>query len=152
MFAKITNGSVDKFPYSVGDLRRDNPNTSFPRNIPTETMAEYGMVGVIQRPTPEYNATTHFVEYGPVPVLEDGWWVLLPTVRELSAEQLSERYTSAASSIRGERFRFLAETDWTALSDVTMSPEMATYRQALRDITLQPGFPHNVLWPTKPSA
>jgi hypothetical protein len=31
-----------------------------------------------------------------------------------------------------------------------MFPEMATYRQALRDITLQPGFPHNVTWPTKP--
>ena len=152
MFAKITNGSVDRFPYSVGDLRRDNPNTSFPRNIPVETMASYGMVGVLQRPAPEYDPDTHFVEYGPVPVLEGGSWVLLPTVRELSPEQLAEQDANAASAIRYERSRLLAETDWTALSDVTMSPDMAVYRQALRDITLQPGFPHNVLWPTKPGA
>jgi hypothetical protein len=152
MFAKITNGIVDKFPYTVGDLRRDNPNTSFSRNIPPGTMAEHGMVGVIQRPAPDHNALTHFVEYGSVPVLEDGWWVLLPTVRELSPEQIAERSSAAAASVRSTRSMLLAETDWTALSDVTMSPEMAVYRQALRDITLQPGFPHNVLWPTKPSA
>ena len=152
MFAKITNGSVDRFPYSMGDLRRDNPNTSFPKNIPAATMAAYGMVEVANKPSPDHNPDTHFVEYGPVPVLEDGNWFLLPTVREISAEQIAERAANAASAIRYERSRLLAETDWTALSDVTMSAEMAAYRQALRDITLQPGFPHDVLWPTKPGA
>jgi hypothetical protein len=38
----------------------------------------------------------------------------------------------------------------TALSDNTMSTEMAAYRQALRDITAQGGFPYSVTWPTKP--
>lgn len=150
MFAKITNGSVDRFPYTVGDLRRDNPNTSFPRQIPVETMAAHGMVGVLQREAPSHNELTHFVEYASVPVLEDGWWVLLPMVRELSSEQLAERSASAAALVRGQRSTLLAETDWTALTDVVMSSEMATYRQALRDITLQPGFPHNVTWPTTP--
>jgi hypothetical protein len=36
------------------------------------------------------------------------------------------------------------------LSDVTMSAAMTTYRQALRDITDQEGFPYSVTWPTKP--
>ena len=152
MFAKITNGVVDKFPYTVGDLRRDNPNTSFPRQIPVETMASHGMVGVLQREAPAHSPLTHFVEYASVPVLEDGWWVLLPTVQEFSAEQIAERSATEASSVRSTRSMLLAETDWTALTDVTMSPEMAVYRQALRDITLQPGFPHDVSWPTKPSA
>tara|TARA_R110000782_G_scaffold71686_1_gene143698 strand:+ start:53 stop:295 length:243 start_codon:yes stop_codon:yes gene_type:complete len=48
------------------------------------------------------------------------------------------------------RDAFLAETDWTANSDVTMTVEMTTYRQALRDITGQDGFPENITWPTKP--
>lgn len=152
MFAKITDGSVDKFPYSVGDLRRDNPNTSFPRTIPTETMASYGMFEVTNKQHPEYDPDTHFVEYGPVPVLEDGNWFLLPTVREFSPDQLAERDAAAASSIRGQRAILLAETDWTALSDVSMSMDMTAYRQALRDITLQPGFPHSVVWPLKPEA
>jgi len=150
MFAKIIDGSVYRFPYSVGDLRRDNPNTSFPQNPTAETLASYGMVEVAEKPAPAYDPDTQFVEYGPVPVEEEGSWFLLPTVRELSPEQLADRYAAAASSVRGQRSTLLAETDWTALTDVVMSPEMATYRQALRDITLQPGFPYNVTWPTKP--
>jgi len=51
---------------------------------------------------------------------------------------------------RDLRDSLLAATDWTANSDVTMSDEMRTYRQALRDVPAQAGFPDNVTWPTKP--
>ena len=44
----------------------------------------------------------------------------------------------------------LLETDVWALSDRTMTVEQTTYRQALRDITGQDGFPTNITWPTKP--
>lgn len=44
----------------------------------------------------------------------------------------------------------MAETDYLALSDTTLTPEMTAYRQALRDITTQEGFPYNVVWPVKP--
>lgn len=52
--------------------------------------------------------------------------------------------------VRAERDRLLAETDYLALSDTTLSPDMATYRQALRDVTSQAGFPTDVTWPVKP--
>lgn len=52
--------------------------------------------------------------------------------------------------VRNQRDSLLAATDWTALNDVTMSSEMTTYRQALRDIPSQAGFPASVTWPTKP--
>lgn len=52
--------------------------------------------------------------------------------------------------VRNQRNALLAETDYMALSDVTMSSEMATYRQALRDLPAQAGFPSSVNWPTKP--
>lgn len=55
-----------------------------------------------------------------------------------------------ADAARSKRDNLLAETDWTANSDVTMSAEMAEYRQALRDITDQAGFPESIDWPTKP--
>lgn len=48
------------------------------------------------------------------------------------------------------RDTLLKETDFWALSDVTMTDEMRAYRQALRDLPDQQGFPHNVVWPTKP--
>ena len=55
-----------------------------------------------------------------------------------------------ADQVRAERDSKLAATDWMALSDVTMSPEWAAYRQALRDVTDQVGFPETITWPVKP--
>ena len=62
-----------------------------------------------------------------------------------SAEQL-------ALEIRTERNWLLAESDWTQLPDVpeAIRSAWATYRQALRDVPQQPGFPDNVTWPTAP--
>lgn len=55
--------------------------------------------------------------------------------------------------LRQERDRRLAETDWMAGSDVTMSSTWTTYRQALRDVPAQDGVTglDDVTWPTKPS-
>lgn len=55
-----------------------------------------------------------------------------------------------SEAVRNQRNRLLQETDWMALSDVTMPAEMQSYRQALRDITDQEGFPYSLTWPTKP--
>ena len=52
--------------------------------------------------------------------------------------------------VRSERDSLLAATDWTASTDVTMSDAMREYRQALRDVPSQAGFPDSVMWPTKP--
>ena len=52
--------------------------------------------------------------------------------------------------LREERDRKLSETDWWASSDLTMSSERTTYRQALRDITDSATSLDDVTWPTKP--
>ena len=54
--------------------------------------------------------------------------------------------------LRKERTRKLAETDWTSNSDVVMSDEMKTYRQALRDITKTYKTLDTVKWPTEPTS
>lgn len=59
-------------------------------------------------------------------------------------------FNIAAEYVRTKRNTLLAETDWWANSDVTMTDEQRAYRQALRDIPLQEGFPTNIVWPTKP--
>ena len=61
-----------------------------------------------------------------------------------------EKSNSVALDVRNQRDILLAETDWMALSDVTMSNAWTVYRQALRDIPAQVGFPASVTWPTKP--
>lgn len=68
-------------------------------------------------------------------------------VVEDTAATLSRREQDA----RDERDELLAATDWGALSDSpTMSTAMQNYRQALRDVPSQSGFPDNITWPTKP--
>ena len=52
--------------------------------------------------------------------------------------------------LRSERNRKLAETDWWANSDLTMTAEQTAYRQALRDITDTYTSQDDVVWPTKP--
>tara|TARA_R110000796_G_scaffold181272_1_gene297766 strand:+ start:438 stop:695 length:258 start_codon:yes stop_codon:yes gene_type:complete len=51
---------------------------------------------------------------------------------------------------RVKRDRLLIETDWWAMSDLTMTDAQTTYRQALRDVPEQSGFPNDITWPTKP--
>jgi len=54
-------------------------------------------------------------------------------------------------NIRNTRNELLAKTDFYALSDVTMTTEMSTYRQQLRDLPSSTSNPDDVVWPTKPS-
>lgn len=59
-------------------------------------------------------------------------------------------YEGKAEIARNQRFFLLMETDWWASSDLTMTAAQAAYRQALRDISSQEGFPENIIWPEKP--
>jgi hypothetical protein len=59
-------------------------------------------------------------------------------------------FDEACAEHREKRNTLLSETDWWATSDRTMTTEQTAYRQALRDITDQAGFPTDITWPTKP--
>jgi hypothetical protein len=65
-----------------------------------------------------------------------------------SAEDLD---AAELEMLREERNKIIVESDWMANSDVTMSDEWKTYRQALRDITESYSSIYDVVWPTKPS-
>jgi len=62
----------------------------------------------------------------------------------------TEYSTNDAAMVREKRNKLLAETDWAAGSDVTMSDAMRVYRQALRDIPQQTDFPNRFTIPVKP--
>ena len=152
MFVKATNGQIDKYPYSVGDLRRDNPNTSFPKMVPEATMASFGMFPVGYEAAPEYDPMTHRIQHSNVPELKSGKWLLTKTVVALTAEQIADRDAAKAKEVREQRAKLIANTDWMALSDNTLTAEWSAYRQALRDITDHVNFPHLAEddWPVKP--
>jgi hypothetical protein len=142
MYVKVENGEVVKFPYSMEDLRSENTNISFPENMTDEFLASYNVFPVFEE---RNNASTDLKTERITEsiVFEDGVWKQKYNKVSLSNEESAQR-------VRNHRDSLLRRTDWTALSDVTMPTEMATYRQALRDITDQEGFPLSVTWPTAP--
>ena len=67
------------------------------------------------------------------------------------AEYAAGANDRAAAEIRTERDAKLTESDWTQVADAPVDKAAwATYRQALRDIPSQAGFPNEVTWPTEP--
>lgn len=73
---------------------------------------------------------------------------------QITEDELAEiRATTPEHKASSERYKrdfLLAETDWWAVADRTMTQAEIDYRQALRDVPAQAGFPENITWPTKP--
>ena len=68
------------------------------------------------------------------------------------AEWLAGADARKAAKVRGERNEKLAATDWTQAADVpqAVKDNYSSYRQALRDVPSQSGFPNEIVWPTQP--
>jgi len=115
-------------------------------------LESYGVLPVTFADMPSINDRTQKAEQASAPSLVDGAWTIGWTTSSKTAEETQAWDDSMASSNRGKRDGLLAETDWMALSDVTMSAEMTTYRQALRDITNHANWPNlqDADWPVKP--
>jgi len=150
MYLLAPNQTVEKFPYSIGDLRRDNSNTSFPRQLSDEMLAAWNIFPVKDRPAPAFNPATENCNQAS-PTLENGEWVMTWEVTPANAEEIAERLERKSAEARQQRNDLLSSCDWTQLTDapVDASP-WASYRQALRDITTQAGFPWDITWPEAP--
>ena len=149
LLIKATNDTVQKYPYSVGLLRKENPNTSFPKQVSAEDMAAFNVYPVTEV-TPTVSDTQKLVKVW-TPTLVGGDWVLAHEAVDLTSEDIAEATAVLAANMREERNKRLAATDWTSSSDVTMSAEMRTYRASLRDVPAQENFP-TVTWPTEVTA
>ena len=150
MYVLAPNQTVEIFPYSIGDLRRDNPNTSYPRNPSDTVLASWNVFPVTDEPTPVYNPATQNCNQID-PTLIDGKWVMTWAVTPATPEQIAERTSAKESEVRQQRNQLLSACDWTQLPDAPVdTAAWATYRQELRDLTAQAGFPWEVVWPEEP--
>ena len=96
---------------------------------------------------PQYDPRTHDV--APVVPVPEGAEAVTWTV---TPRQQAEVYETFAAQVRSQRDKLLAECDWTQGRDISaqVADAWAPYRQALRDIPQQAGFPLDVIWPAKP--
>lgn len=154
MYAKITNGQVAQFPYTTVELLRENPSTSFPTIITDELLESYGVVAVVRAELPEFDEASQKIIDGDSPVLVDGVWTIQRTVVEKSELEIAAELKNLKVAMRSKRNQLLLDCDWTQVSDAPEATKAAwnPYRQQLRDLPLQPGFPHNIAWPKKPDS
>lgn len=149
MFVKITNGQAQA-NYTIGDLRKDHPNVSFPRNISDEVLAAYNVFRVKELPAPDYNSRTHRL-VTQAPALVDGVWTVSRVAVAKDQAQIDNETAQVAANVRAERDSKLANSDWTQVADAPVDQTAwATYRQALRDMPEQNGFPWDIQWPEAP--
>jgi hypothetical protein len=134
------------YPYSVWQLMRDNPQTSFPKNPSDELLAQWNVFPVKELARPNYNPQTHYLKQSAVYQVDGNWQV------HYSAEPLPKAQVEQA--MRAERDRLLAESDWVvakAYEQQTPVPDAwVDYRQKLRDVPTQQGFPYDIIWPEQP--
>ena len=159
MFAKIINQTVEKYPYSIGNLRQENPQVSFPKNPTDALMESFNAYRVFTSPQPEITATQTVSEGTPQFNVADQRWAQTWVVRDKTAEEIAQELAEQAAQVRAERDRLLAECDWVTIKAVDASADglgiqlpqvWVDYRKALRDIPTQAGFPWTVTWPEKP--
>lgn len=134
------------------EVRRRFPNTSIPKVMNSQVCDSLGVDPIISS-TPPNPGRYFYVTKDGVVQDEQGSWVWNWVVEEMTDEQKAEVDAEQASKIRHTRDMRLMESDWTQGKDISsaISEEWATYRQELRDVSEQEGFPWNVIWPVKPT-
>lgn len=149
MYAKIENGRVVEYPLFEGDLEKRFPNIPFPLDANNQPVPD-GYVRIEKTQVPEENPAYRYV-LG-TPKLIDGVWTHTYNAVPYTPEELAQRLESAKISMRLKRNNLLTASDWTQLSDTPGQVRAAyvQYRQALRDVPQQAGFPWNIAWPTQP--
>ena len=81
----------------------------------------------------------------------DGKWYTKYSVADMDADAIAAKDAEEAKSVRTQRNEKLKDSDWTQVADAPIDKAAwAAYRQALRDITSQAGFPWTIDWPTNP--
>lgn len=145
MYALVENGQIVKYPYSATDLIRANPQTSWPRGMLSDSLlSSFGVLPV----------------YGDAPLCAPGQVAdeVTPTFdgsqwnRQFVTRACTQTETdNQAALVRSERDQKLTASDWTQVADAPVDQAAwATYRQELRDIPQQSGFPFDVSWPVAP--
>jgi hypothetical protein len=152
MFVKITNGQAQA-NYTIGDLRKDHPNVSFPRNISDEVLAAYDVFRVKELSAPDYNSRTHRL-VTQAPALVDGVWTVSRIAVAKDQAQIDNETAQVAANVRADRDKRIAKTDWMVIKHLELNENIPgvweVYRQALRDVPAQAGFPWDVTFPNQP--
>jgi hypothetical protein len=167
---EIRNRSTGELT-TISQFRATQPNTSFPKQITTEILDKFGYDPVLNGPAATVTAPYGVSTRSGVEEIDGKWFTKfiagpvftdttdsegnVTTAADNESAYKSRIDTEVATSVRSERDRLIAETDWIVVkakeTSTNVSTAIKTYRQELRDLPTTSGFPHTMTWPTKPS-
>jgi len=131
------------------EFRALHPNTSMPQQLSEELLNEFGADVVLEGP--QAQPTRYQTSFSNGVEQLDGKWYTKYSVAEMDADAIAIKDTEQAKAMREQRGEKLKDSDWTQVADAPVDKATwATYRQALRDITAQSGFPWTITWPIEP--
>ena len=165
LFVEVATGT----PKTKVQLKQENKHMSLPSSWTDATLEALGVARVTTVAKPDVGEWQVAVKDG-VEQVDGVWqekWVTQEMFTEytetdedgvettITVQDQKDAKTAADNAAleateRATRDALLRATDHYGLSDVTMSEAMATYRQALRDVPQQEGFPSTITWPEKP--
>jgi len=131
------------------EFRRLNANTSFPQIISVGTLNDFGADPVLEGPQAQPTRYQFAFRDGVEQI--NGQWFTKYSVSNMDQEAKDALDTTQAEAVRKQRNDKLKDSDWTQVADAPVDKTVwAAYRQALRDVTTQAGFPWTINWPEAP--
>ena len=131
------------------EFRAMFPNTGFPVQLTEQIINDFG--GDVVFEGPQAQPTRYQVGFRDGVEQMSGKWYTKYSVADMDQEATAALDAQQAAIQRSQRTRLLEECDWTQLQDAPVNQQAwANYRQQLRDISAQPGFPWDIDWPQKP--
>jgi hypothetical protein len=111
MFILAINGAAETYPYSIGQLRKDNPQVSFPQNPTDALLASYNVYPVTRTERPAYDSITQNLSEG-APTLTAGVWTQIWAVTEATPEEVAQRKADHLDGIKQQRaYAYTQEAD-----------------------------------------
>jgi len=150
LFIQLLDGQPVGYPITEENFRQLFPYTSFPNYFLADSVEPlgYGIYDFSNAPAVGLYEKT--VEVAPVRN-EYGIWRQTFAVVPMTDEEKSVAHINLVALVREQRNAMLTACDWTQVADAPVDKDAwVTYRQALRDLPAQPGFPLNIIWPEVP--
>ena len=127
---------------------KDNNGPSWEQTTP-EVLEALGADPVLEGP--QAQPTRYQVAFRDGAEQIDGQWFTKYSVADMDAEAIAAKDAEQAKNVRQQRTEKLKDCDWTQLADAPVDQAAwSTYRQALRDVPTQAGFPWDIQWPSQP--
>ena len=128
------------------EFRALHPNTGFPSQLNEQIINDFG--GDVVFEGAQAQPTRYQIGFRDGVELVNGKWFTKYSVADLDADAITAKDAEQAKSIRTQRNQLLSDSDWTQLTDAPVDKTVwSVYRQSLRDISSQKGFPWDVVWP-----